>query len=315
LGLLAIIIRDNADPEYNFDPDKGNRSARHEDYEHIDIIPVSDPNAATMSQRVVQYQAVIQMAQMAPDIYDLPQLHRRMLEVLGIKNPDKLIPLPDDEKPKDPVSENMAMLRGEPMKAFMHQDHEAHIATHTSFMQDPMIAGTIGQNPMAQQIMASLQAHIAEHLGFAYRRQIEERLGVSMPAPDAEMPPEMEVQLSRLVAQASQQLLAIHKGDAAQQKATEQAQDPLVQIQQQELQIKQGELQLKVQESQAKLQIAQAELQLKAQELQAKTALDAAKVESSSALAKSRTKLDGIKAASDMYNQQQQSNTREKTSK
>ena len=245
LGLLSIIIRDNASPDYNFDPEQGNRSARHEDYENIDIIPVSDPNAATMSQRVVQYQAVIQMAQMAPDIYDLPQLHRRMLEVLGIKNPDKLIPLPDDEKPKDPVSENMAMLRMEPMKAFMHQDHDAHIKVHMSMINDPLVQQLVGQNPKAPQMQAAMMAHVSEHVGYMYRQKVEQQLGMPLPPEDEKLPPEIELALSGMMAQAAQQVLQQSQGQAAQMQAQQQAQDPVLQMQQQELAIKQGELALK----------------------------------------------------------------------
>lgn len=245
LGLLAAIIRDNASPDYNFDPEKGTRSARHEDYEDVDIIPVSDPNAATMSQRVVQYQAVIQMAQMAPDIYDLPQLHRRMLEVLGIKNPDKLIPLPDDEKPKDPVSENMAMLRSEPMKAFMYQDHDAHIKVHMSMINDPLVQQLVGQNPKAQQMQAAMMAHIAEHVGYAYRAKIEQQLGMPLPPEDEKLPPQIELALSTMMAQAANQVLQQSQAQAAQQQAQQQAQDPVLQMQQQDLQIKQQEVQLK----------------------------------------------------------------------
>jgi len=176
-----------------------------------------------MAQRVVQYQAVLQMAQSAPQIYDLPQLHRQMIEVLGVKNADKLVPTEDDATPVDPVSENMAALVGKPMKAFLYQDHDAHIATHMAFMQDPMVAQSIGQNPQAQQIMASLQAHIAEHLGFSYRKQIEERMGVELPPPDQPLSEEVEVQLARLVADAGKQLTEAHKQQAAQQQAQQQA--------------------------------------------------------------------------------------------
>jgi hypothetical protein len=314
LNLLADIIKDYTDDEYDYDPDSdAPRKAKKSDYSHIDIIPVSDPNAATMSQRVVQYQAVMQMAQMAPDIYDLPKLHRGMLEVLGIKNADKLVPLPDDEKPKDPVSENQAILKQSPAKAFFYQDHAAHIAVHMSMKQDPTIAALIGQNPNAPKIMAALDAHIAEHAGFQYRQQIEQQLGMPLPAEDSKLPPEIEVSLSGMLAQAAQQALAQNQAMAQQQKAQQMAQDPVVQMQQQELQIKQGELQLKMQESQAKLQLAQAELQLKAQELQAKTALDAAKAENSKELTQAKTRLDGVKAAGAMYAQQQHANKEKPT--
>jgi hypothetical protein len=217
--LLKEIIADYAPEEYTFEPEQGPPRARRSDYKSVDVIPVSDPNASTMAQRVVQYQAAFQMSEKAPQIYDLPYLHRQMLEVLGIKNADKIIPMSDDQKPRDPVSENMSALVGKPIKAFIYQDHDAHIATHTSFMQDPMIAGTIGQNPMAQQIMASLQAHIAEHLGFSYRKQIEERLGVPLPPPDEQLPEDMEVQLARLVADAGKQVAQAHQQQAAQQQA------------------------------------------------------------------------------------------------
>jgi len=272
LGLLAEIIRDYTDPDYDYKPEKGDKSAKREDYDYVEIIPVSDPNAATMSQRVVQYQAVIQMAQMAPDIYDLPQLHRRMLEVLGIKNADKLVKLPEDQKPTDPVSENMAIIRGEPVKAFFYQDQDAHITTHMSFLQDPTIAQTIGQNPRAPQIQAAMMAHIAEHAGFKYRAQIEQQMGISLPPQDDELPPQIELALSTMIAQAAQQVLQQNQGQAAQQQAQQQAQDPLVQMQQQELQIKQGELQLKAQEMQQKFQIEQARLELDGKRLAADAA-------------------------------------------
>ncbi|NBR49635.1 hypothetical protein EBU02_12495, partial [bacterium] len=192
LGLLAEIIADYTDPSYDYDPDTSNRSAKKADYDYVEIIPVSDPNAATMSQRVVQYQAVIQMAQMAPDIYDMPQLHRRMLEVLGIKNAEKLVKLPDDQKPRDPVTENMSVLKGEPVKAFLNQDHQAHIAVHMAMLQDPMIMATIGQNPRAPAIQAAMMAHLAEHAGFQYRKQIEAQMGLSLPPEDEDLPPQIE---------------------------------------------------------------------------------------------------------------------------
>ena len=267
--LLKEIIRDFTPDEYSYEPDYAeNRDIKKSDYDMVEVIPVSDPNSSTMAQRIMQYQAVLQLASQAPQIYDLPVLHRQMIEVLGVKNADKLVPVEDDEKPRDPVSENMAVIKGKPVKAFIYQDHDAHIATHSSFMKDPMIAQQMGQNPQAQMLFASMQAHIAEHLGFSYRRQIEERLGVSMPAPDTELPPEMEVQLSRLVAQASQQLLQIHQGQAAQQQAQQAAQDPLVQLQQAELQIKQQEVQRKAQKDAADLQLAQEKLGIDREKVQ-----------------------------------------------
>ena len=269
--LLRDIIRDYTPQDYSFDPVEGDRKAKQADYDMVSVIPVSDPNSATMAQRIMQYQAVIQLAQGAPQIYDLPQLHRQMIEVLGIKNADKLVPIDDDLTPRDPVSENMAFLTGKPTKAFISQDHDAHIATHTSMMQDPMVMGQIGQNPMAQQMQGAIMAHIAEHVAFQYRAQVEKRLGVSLPAPNTEMPEEVEVQLSKLVAQASTQLLQMHQGEAAQKQAQQQAQDPIIQMQQAELQIKQQETQIKAQKVQGELQLKAQELQLKAQEMAAKT--------------------------------------------
>jgi hypothetical protein len=209
---------------------------------------------------------VIQLAAQAPQIYDLPQLHRQMIEVLGIKNAEKLVPVEDDEKPRDPISENMSLLRGKPVKAFIYQDHDAHIAAHTSFLQDPMIAQQVGQNPMAQQMMAAAQAHIAEHLAFLYRKKIEEKMGVPLPPPDEKLPEDIEVQLSRLVAQASTQLMQQNMQQAQQAQAQQQAQDPIIQMQQQELQIKMKDSAIKEQKVQGELAIKQQELQLKAQE-------------------------------------------------
>jgi hypothetical protein len=265
--LLKAIIRDNTPGDYEYVPNGGNPKAKREDYDMVEVIPVSDPNSSTMAQRIMQYQAAIQLAQGAPQIYDLPQLHRQMLEVLGIKNADKLVPVDDDMKPRDPISENMAFLTGKPAKAFIYQDHDAHIAVHTSMMQDPLVMGQMGQNPMAQQMQASIMAHVAEHVAFQYRNQIEERLGASLPAPNAELPEQVEVQLAKLVAQAAQQLTQMHQGEAAQKQAQQQAQDPIVQMQQQELAIKQQDAQTKAQKVQGDLALKGQELQLKAQEL------------------------------------------------
>jgi hypothetical protein len=248
--------------------------AKQEDYDMVDVIPVSDPNSSTMAQRIMQYQAVIQLAQQAPQIYNLPVLHRQMIEVLGIKNADKLVPVEDDMKPRDPVSENMAFLNGEPTKAFIYQDHDAHIAVHTSMMQDPLLMAQIGQNPMAQKMMAEIQAHISEHLAFAYRKKIEEQLGVPMPAPDSELPEDAEVMLSRLVAQAATQLLAQNKGQAQQQQAQQAAQDPLIQMQQAELEIRRQEADIKALKVKGDLQLKSEELSLKARESAAKTGED-----------------------------------------
>jgi hypothetical protein len=270
--MLKLLMAEYAPTEYAYQPLRGEVSARQADYMMIDVIPVSDPNSSTMAQRVVQYQAVLQMSQSAPQIYDLPQLHRQMIEVLGVKNADKLVPTKEDMKPLDPISENIAALKGKPMRAFMYQDHEAHIATHMAFMQDPMVMQMIGQNPQAKQIMASLQAHLAEHLGFKYRKDIEERLGAELPIPEAPLPEEIEVNLSRLVAKAGKQLTQAHMQQAAQTAAQKKAQDPVVQMQQAELQIKAQEVQRKAQKDQTdamlrteKLKLDKAEVEIKAE--------------------------------------------------
>ena len=264
--LLKEIIRDNTPSEYDYKPLGGNPTAKREDYDLCEVIPVSDPNSATMAQRIMQYQAIIQLSAQAPQIYDLPQLHRQMIEVLGVRNAEKLVPVEDDMKPRDPISENMAFLNGKPTKAFIYQDHDAHIAVHTSIMQDPLLMAQIGQNPQAQKMMAEIQAHISEHLAFAYRKKVEEQLGVPMPAPDKDLPEDVDVQLSRLVAQAEQQVLAQIKAKAQQQQAEQMAQDPIVQMQQEELKIKAQEAATKAQKVQGELQIRQAELQIKTQE-------------------------------------------------
>jgi len=238
LKLLAGIIRDYTDPSYDYDAE-GPRGAqaKESDYSMVEVIPVSDPNAATMSQRVVQYQAVMQMAEKAPQIYNQPYLHRQMLEVLGVKHADKLVPVEDDMKPTDPVTENMEALKGKPIKAFIEQDHEAHIAVHMAAMQDPKLAAIIGQNPQAQSIMAAMHAHLAEHAGFAYRQKIEQELGVPLPHPEKPMDAETEKDLAPLVAQAAQQLLQKNQQEAAAQQAQQQAQDPMVQMEMQKLQL------------------------------------------------------------------------------
>jgi hypothetical protein len=277
--LLKRLMAEYAPLEYDYQPERGEVSARQADYAMTDVIPVSDPNSSTMAQRVVQHQAVFQMAQAAPQIYDLPQLHRQMIEVLGVKNAEKIVPIKDDMKPTDPISENMAALQGKPMRAFIYQDQDAHIETHMAFMQDPMIAQMIGQNPQAKQIMASLQAHIAEHLGFKYRKDIEERLGVELPTPNEELPEEVEVNLSRLVAQAGKELTQSHMQQAAQKQAMAKAQDPVVQMQQAELQIKAQEVQRKSEKDKADVALQQSEQERKAKKDKADAMLEAAKLQ------------------------------------
>ena len=278
LKLLKNLIRDYTDADYTYDPEYGGKKSKQADYDKVDIIPVSDPNAATLSQRVVQYQAVMQMSQQAPQIYDMPQLHRAMLDVLGIKNADKLVPLPDDQKPTDPVSENQAVLKGKPLKAFSYQDHHSHMAVHQSMINDPMIMAMIGQNPQMQAIMGALQAHIAEHVGFMYRQMVEQQLGMPMPLEDEKMAPQLEYALSGMMAQAANQVLQQGQAAAAQQQAQQQQQDPLVQMQQAQLQIQQQEVQIKGQKAQSDAQIAQAKLQLEQQKVNNAKEIDAMKV-------------------------------------
>ena len=289
LKLLKVIIRDYTDPDYTYDPEYGNKRAKQGDYDLVDVIPVSDPNAATLSQRVVQYQAVIQMAQMAPQIYDLPQLHRAMLDVLGIKHAEKLVPLPDDFKPTDPISENQAILKNAPVKAFSYQDHQAHIATHQAMLQNPMIAATIGQNPMAQQLVAALQAHIAEHVGYQMRQQVEAQLGMPLPPEDEKLPPQVEVALSGMIAKAAQQATMLAQQKAAQMQAQQQAQDPLVQMQMQELQLRQQEVALK-----------QQDLQLKSQKMMLDATATADKQELEQEKVRGQLQLDAMRVGSQM---------------
>ncbi len=269
--LLKGIIRDYAPEEYSFNPASGDRKAKQADYDSCDVIPVSDPNSATMAQRIMQYQAVIQLAQGAPQIYDLPVLHRQMIEVLGIKNADKLVPIEDDMKPRDPVSENMALLTGKPTKAFIYQDHDAHIAVHMAMMQDPMLMQQVGQSPQAQAMQAAIMAHVTQHLAFAYRKKVEDQLGLPMPKPDEDIPQELEVGLSRMAAKAAQQVLAQSKGQAVQQQAQQAMQDPMVQIQMKELEIKEQEAETKQLKVLGDLQLKSEELALKAREDAGKT--------------------------------------------
>ena len=304
--LLKAIMAEYAPMDYSYMPARGAVTAKASDYAMVDVIPVSDPNSSTMAQRVVQYQAVFQMAQAAPQIYDLPQLHRQMIEVLGIKNAEKLVPLAEDAKPTDPVSENMAALVGKPMKAFMYQDHKAHIGTHMAFMQDPQIAQMIGQNPQAQQIMMSLQAHIAEHLAFDYRSQMEEKLGVPLPPPNQEMPEDLEVQLSRLVADAGQQLTQTKQQQAAQAAAQQKAQDPMIQMKQQELQIKQAEVQRKAQKDAADAAARNAEVQRKAQKDTIDAMLETERLKLDQAELAMDAQVEGVKLKSQQEQMQDQ---------
>jgi hypothetical protein len=282
--LLKNIIRDYTPPTYSYEPIEGGRRAKQSDYDQVDVIPVSDPNAATMAQKVVQYQAALQLAQTAPQLYDLPLLHRQMLDVLGIKNYQKLVPIHDDMKPRDPVTENQNLLMNKPVKAFMYQDHKAHIAVHMAMAQDPKVQQLVGQNPqLMQQIMAAGSAHIAEHLGMEMRKQIEQSMGQTLPpynedADEIDMSPEMEVQVSQMAAQAAQQLLQQHQQEAQQQKNQQMQQDPLIQLQQQELQLKAQEQQRKAAKDQADVMLKQAQLQIERERINAQQETEGVKI-------------------------------------
>jgi hypothetical protein len=250
--LLKEIIAEDAPEDYEFEPESGDRRAKKSDYELVDVIPVSDPNAATMAQKIVQYQAVLQLAQTAPQLYNMPLLHRQMIEILGVKNANKLVPVEDDEHPTDPIQENQNALTGKPLKAFIEQNHEAHIRVHMAAMQDPKIMQIIGQNPQAQTIQSAMMAHIQEHVAFEYRRRMEEEMGVPLPTEDQnkKVDEAFANQLAVMASQAAQKLFKQHTDEAKQQQAQQQLQDPVVQMQQQELQLKMQELQLKQQKQQ-----------------------------------------------------------------
>ena len=302
--LLKAIIRDYTPPDYSYEPEEGTRSVKQSDYDQVDVIPVSDPNAATMSQKVVQYQAVLQLAQGAPQIYDLPMLHRQMLEVLGIKNAEKLVPTSEDQKPRDPISENMAVMNGKPVKAFIYQDHEAHIKVHMSAMQDPKLAQLMGQNPMAQQMQAAMLAHINEHIAFEYRKQMEEQMGVDLPKSDEDMPEELELAISRLAARGAEKLLQKDTAEMAQQQAQAEAQNPLTQIQMQELAIKQGELERKKQKDVLDAAAKRDQLEIERMRIEKQAEAEGAKlgvqIAKSKADAAAKNEAEGIKLGLEM---------------
>jgi hypothetical protein len=298
--LLKNIIRDYTPEDYEYDPVEGPPRAKRSDYDMVEVMPVSDPNSATMSQKVVQYQAALQLAQSAPQLYDLPLLHRQMLEVLGIRNASKLVPIEDDLKPTDPVSENMDALNEKPLKAFIYQDHAAHITVHMSMLQDPVTAQILGQNPKAQSISAAFMAHIMEHFAFQYRKNIEEKLGVPYPDPNEEMPEDMEVEISRLAAAGAQKLLQSNQAMMAQQQAQQAAQDPVVQMQQQELQIKAAEVQRKTQKDQIDAQMRMAQIETERQRIATQTEVEGAKLGAQIAKDKTQKEFDEATRAVDM---------------
>lgn len=314
--LLKDIIRDYTPPDYSYEPEEGGRHAKQSDYDYVEVIPVSDPNAATMAQKVIQYQAALQLAQTAPQLYDLPQLHRQMLDVIGIKNYQKLVPIAEDMKPRDPVTENMNILSNKPVKAFVYQDHQAHIAVHMSAMQDPKIQSIVGMNPqMAQQLQAAMMAHVFEHLGMEYRKQVEMTMGQTLPPYNEEkdeeqMSPEMEVQVSKMAAQASQQLLQQNQQEAQQQKNQQMQQDPLIQLQQQELQIKQGDLQRKSQKDMADIQAKMAQIQVELKRIESNQEMEGAKLAMNHMHDQQKQQLDketdGARAGIELMKHQQQ---------
>lgn len=305
--LLKDIIRDYTPEKYNYKPETASPAVKKSDYDMVEVLPVSDPNSSTMAQKVVQYQAVMQMAQAAPQIYDLPRLHRQMLDVLAIKDAAKLVPLEEDQKPKDPLTENMNALKGKPLKAFLYQDHDAHILAHTNFLNDPIVGQLLAQNPKAKLIATTLQAHIAEHLGFKYFLDIQKRIGAPLPKPDSDLPEDMELEVSRLIAQASSQLSQNNMAQIAQQKAQQKAQDPIIQMQQQELQLKAQDAMRKAQKDQADIAVKQAQIaveqeRIASQERQAqlntlaKAATDDAKLEEKQSSQMIKTLVDEQKA-------------------
>jgi hypothetical protein len=300
LGLLKHIIAEYTPDDYDYQPSEGSRKAKKSDYDDVDVIPVSDPNASTMAQKIVQYQAVLQLAQGAPQLYNLPLLHRQMLDVLGIKDANKLVPMDDDQKPTDPVSENQNVLKGKPVKAFLSQDHQAHIVVHMAAMQDPKIQSLLQNNPMAPQLQSAMMSHINEHLGFEYRKQIEQTLGMQLPpqtdesGEEVQMSPEVEARLSPMLAQAAQQLLQKNQQEAQQAQQQQQAQDPIVQMQMQELQLKAEENKRKAAKDQADNAIKAAQLQIERDRIQTQQATD-----------DKRIKMDAVKMAAQMQEDKQ----------
>jgi hypothetical protein len=298
--LLKNIIRDYTPEDYEYDPVEGPPRAKRSDYDMVEVLPVSDPNSATMSQKVVQYQAALQLAQSAPQLYDLPLLHRQMLEVLGIRNASKLVPIEDDLKPTDPVSENMDALNEKPLKAFIYQDHAAHITVHMTMLQDPVTMQILQQNPKAQSISAAFMAHIMEHFAFQYRKNIEDKLGVPYPDPNEEMSEDMEVEISRLAAAGAQKLLQANQAMMAQQQAQQAAQDPIVQMQQQELQLKAAEVQRKAAKDQMDAQLRMQQQQIEQQRIATQAEVEGAKLGAQIAKDKTQKEFDEATRAVDM---------------
>jgi hypothetical protein len=310
LKLLKGIIAENTPPDYAYDPTSGNRQAKRSDYDNVDVIPVSDPNASTMAQKIVQYQAVLQLAQQAPQMYNMPLLHRQMLDAMGIKDSAKLLPMSEDQKPQDPVTENQNILMNKPVKAFMYQDHKAHLTVHLNAIKDPQILKILGQSPQAQSLQAAMQAHVNEHLGFEYRKQIEQQLGMNLPpqedasGEEINMDPDVEARLAPLLAEAAQRVLQQNQAQAAQQQAQQQAQDPIIQMQQQELQIKAQEQQRKSAKDQADIQIRQEQIATERQRIAAQTQTEMVKTVAGIEAKKQSAKMEmGLDVLKHMSNQ------------
>ena len=315
--LLKVIIADYTPEDYSYEPVEGSRKAKKSDYDRVNVIPVSDPNAATMSQKVMQYQAALQLAQTAPQLYNLPVLHRQMLEVLGIKNYQKLVPIEEDKKPQDPVTENQDILMMKPVKAFLYQDHQAHIQVHMAAMQDPKIMALVSKNPQAPAMQAAMMAHINEHIAYEYRKQMEMRMGIQLPSPNKEddqtgIPEDMEVQISQMAAQAAGQMLQQNQQEAQAKQNQQMQQDPLVQMQQKELQLKEQDMELKKQKmlldaatNEDKLEIERERIasqeKIAGMQVGLKAAKDKAELES-------REKIDGLRIGSEISKTQAQMN-------
>jgi len=320
LKLLKKIIADYAPEDYSYEPSSGDRTARKADYSMVNIIPVSDPNAATMSQKVVQYQAALQLSQTAPQLYNLPYLHRQMLDVLGIKNAEKLIPMPDDMKPLDPVTENVNALKNQPLKAFPYQDHQAHIQIHMAAMNDPKIKQVIGQNPQAPMIMQAMQAHITEHVGLEYKRQMEQGMGMSIPDfssdPDAGFTPEQEMAITRMAVPTAQNLLNQNQTAVAAQQAQQAANDPVIQMQMKELQLKAQEIDIKMRKMQLDAAGKADQLEIEKQRIAAQKEIAGMQVgykaQAEKAALATKTKIEGMKiGVNAAHNKQQVEDTRQ----
>lgn len=315
--ILKQIVRDNTPDDYAYDADaKDGEKAKQADYDIVEIVPVSDPNASSLAQRVAQFQTVVQMVQQAPQIYDLRALHRQMIESIGIQNADKLVPTEDDLKPTDPVSENMAMLKGDPAKAFIHQDHEAHIATHLAFMHDPKLQQLLANDPTAQAKHAAGMAHINEHLAFAYRQQIEKNLGFQLPAYEEELPPEIEVEMSRMMAQAAAKLAQANQAEMAQKKNEQMQQDPMIQLQMADIKIKEAEVQRKAMKDQMDHQVDVAKLEIEKAKVESHEKIQGAQIGSRVAMEKSKQEAadqrEGFKAGINLVSKDKDSQNRQK---